>query len=113
VAWLVTFTPNPSDPHPVAFKWTGPNVGGRLSSSDDSMLWAVERMVARGEKVWATPTGPTELADLHVGHLVFRVVLALGELAGLEPEDIRVEGDGYQWPGMDEEMPAVNGEVLF
>lgn len=91
--WTARLLPNPTDPHPVEFRFDG-----RLFSSDEGMLRAVERLAAGSPSVAATPTGPFAPADLSLPHVAFRLVFDLAMLAGLEPEAVEVVGDDWRWP---------------
>lgn len=94
MTWKAVYRSNPTDPRPVTF-W---HADGELTCSEQSLLGAVERLAEGMGTVWATPTGPSTLADLTIPHVAFTVVHRLGTIAGLDPDQIEVEGDDWQWP---------------
>lgn len=92
--WTATLRPNPSDPHPVEFRFAD----GHLFASDAGLLGAVERLADRSPSVAATPTGPFAPADLTIPHVAFRLVYDLAIMAGLSPDEVEVVGDEWRWP---------------
>lgn len=93
--WTLAFAPNPSDPNPVVFSWDDVN---HLACTNGSMLDAAKTLANTLDSVWGSPTGPSDEPDTTIPHLAFAVVLELGLRAGLELEDMVVEGDGWEWP---------------
>lgn len=113
MTWTARFLPNPSDPRPVTFAWSGPVDGGKLTCTDDSMLDAAVRLADTMDAVYATPTGPTLDPDLTVSYLAYQVVAELGRRAGLDEEDVRVEGDGWQWPDLSATSPETTQQPVW
>jgi hypothetical protein len=72
---------------------------GALTSDPPELVELVERIVASGQAVAATTTGPFEAPGLSVAHVAYRLTLmALDRYLGTPDADITTTGSEWRWP---------------